>query len=53
MLLKGNSIAFSEQEKKFYKIRQKGKENKKALLETYLNPSTFQLERRCSENHRC
>jgi hypothetical protein len=29
MLLKGNSIAFSEQEKKFYKIRQKRIESNK------------------------
>jgi len=53
MLLKGNSIAFSEQEKKFYKIKQKRIESKKALLEIYLTPSTFQFARRCSENHRC
>jgi len=29
MLLKGNSIAFSEQKKEFYKIRQKGIDSKK------------------------
>jgi len=29
MLLKGNSIAFSEQKKEFYKIILKGKESKK------------------------
>jgi hypothetical protein len=44
MLLKCKNITFAEQEKKFYKIRQKRIESKKALLETYFNSSAFQLE---------
>jgi len=38
MLLKGNSIAFSEQEKKFYKIILKGKESKKRPFRNLPHP---------------
>jgi len=41
MLLKGYSIAFSEQEKKFYKIRQKGKDSKKTPFRNL--PQLFNL----------
>lgn len=44
MLLKCKNITFSEQEKSRYEISKKRVESKKALLETYLNPSVFQLE---------
>ena len=42
MLLKCNSIAFSEQEKKFYKIRQKRIDSKKKPFRNLPHPFSWQ-----------